>query len=197
MPIPPRIKLGFAVSPDNISESLTPLIQETIGCYQDCHEDLKAVYVIGSVALGELQEGISDLDTVGITAVPADHVAKEEELPTVDDMTYGRTHRVELLMQKYRSGNLIEPFRRDQRLLTRSCAKAAMRVVSGITILRGADYYSSPYETSRLVPLYAPEAEMLTDEAMQMIYNPNETVELSMRTADRAVSLFRRLSGER
>ena len=252
-----QIKLGFTIGHHNIPRLITPLIDETIECYREYHKDLRSVYVIGSVAVGDFREGISDLDTIGITDTPSgydtdkrrrqkqtgignrhniisfvdnavismqelsiqpmphttyaaataskiassglcvwgERVISNNNLPTVDEMAFGRMQRVEQLMVKYRSGDLIEPFKNDQKLLVRSCAKASMRVVSGITLLRGADYYSSPYETARQVPVFAPEASLLSKLAMKTIDKSDITVELSMSIADEAVNLFRRLFG--
>lgn len=114
-------------------------------------------------------------------------------LPPKEEVARSRTKRAENLMIKYRSGNLIEAFREDPRLLTRSCAKAAMRVLSGTTLLRGADFYASPYQTATAVNLYTPEAIPIKDQAMAVIDNPNILPERAMEIVDKAVELFKTL----
>ena len=108
-------------------------------------------------------------------------------------MAYGRTDRVAALMHKYRSGNLIEPFKKDEQLLVRSCAKAAIRVLSGITLLRGADYHSSPYRTAEAIEVFAPEAVPLACEAIERLDSPTPPAETAMTIADKSVELFRSL----
>lgn len=122
-----------------------------------------------------------------------DQVDFSEHVPSLQDMTYGRTRRAEALMQKYRSGNLIEPFRNDPRLLTRSCAKAAMRVLSSMAILRGAAYHSSPYRTSEELECFVPEAAEINKRAIEIINDPAVVPEVAMEVTDQAVRLFYRL----
>ena len=232
---------------------LMPLIAATIDVYKKHHPDLIAVYLVGSVTVGEWRVGVSDLDVIGITQSPApqdcDSARREEFLylgdatgyvsfidstvicradiedparshgvqgelsklslsginawgetfdfsdhvPSFECMVFNRMDRARLLMEKYRAGNLIEPFRKDARLLTRSSAKAAMRVLSSITLLRGAAYHPSPYRTSEIVEIFVPEAAELNKQILAIINNPIVPPETAMRCTDKAVELFHRL----
>jgi hypothetical protein len=96
-------------------------------------------------------------------------------------------------MIKYRSGNLIEPFRRDERLLVRSCAKAAMRALSGATLLRGSPFHSSPYRTAEEVRTRVPEGSSLADQAIAVIDGAPVSVAQVMTLADQSVDLFHEL----
>jgi hypothetical protein len=112
-------------------------------------------------------------------------------VPTVFEMAYGRARRAEALMAKYRSGNLIEPFKRDQNLLVRSCAKAAIRALSGATILRGAQFQASVYGVALEIDRYVPEAVGLKDAAMAIINAPStSTPESTMSLVDHSINLF-------
>src|SRR3989338_9673387 len=62
-----QLRLGFLVENVDIPLVLRPLIDSVVVCYQRHHRDLLSVYVIGSVAIGEWQSGISDIDVIGIT----------------------------------------------------------------------------------------------------------------------------------
>lgn len=250
------IKLGYETADLCIDPVVRPLVDETVDCYRRNHGNLQAVFVIGSITLGEWKAGVSDLDTIGVMGGAAnanDEAARRQELvdvgsssneisfvdnttfdsnmlqaantdlssavagsasklaltglcvwgdgidfspylPSIGEMAYGRTDRVEALMHKYRSGNLIEPFRQDERLLIRSCGKAAMRVLSGTTLLRGADYHPSPYRTAEIVDTYTPEARALNSKVMDMIDDPiDRNVDEAIVLADSSVALFRRL----
>jgi hypothetical protein len=112
---------------------------------------------------------------------------------SVHDVAYGRVDRAEALMEKYRSGNLIEAFRKDDRLLARSCAKAAMRVLSSMTILRGAKFQASPYRVADEVGYWVPEAIDVKNDAMKIINNPDVPSSEAMEVADRSIELFRRV----
>lgn len=240
--------IGYSLDRVNIPEDLDPLLNEVVDSYAHCHPELTAVYVIGSVALGEYKPGISDIDVMGVTNSPNDEIANRlrqdmlgevgknydyitfidnnsatldnEELrsptnrgklsklaltgvsiwgnspdlskyiPDMHDMTYGRTERAAALMQKYRSGDLIQPFRDNPRLLARSCAKAAMRVMSGMTLLRGAAYFSSPYRSAEEVDALVPEAAPLKEAAMHIINRPSNVVQEAMVITDESVRLF-------
>ena len=59
------LRLGLRVL-DEVPSILRPLADATVACYRRHHSDLRSVYVIGSVAVGEWTEGVSDLDVVGV-----------------------------------------------------------------------------------------------------------------------------------
>lgn len=244
-----RLKLGFQTLKE-VPSFLRPLTNDVVACYRRHHADLRSVFVIGSVAVGEWTEGISDLDVVGVVDnkfTAEDEVSRRRELlelgkswpqvsfvnnstlslaslysenpdvmtvgrariiavtglflwgeeidfknyiPTVDVMAYGRAARAKILMERYRSGVINEPFLSNPRLLARSCAKAAIRVLSGITILRGAIFYASPHQTAAMVTKYAPEAIAIAYRALEIVdgavSEPNE----AMGIAEKSVELF-------
>lgn len=68
-----------------------------------------------------------------------------------------RIDRAALLLNKYREGNLITAFQRDEKLLVRSCAKATLRVLSSITLLKGAPLQLSYVELRPQIATHAPE----------------------------------------
>ncbi len=110
--------------------------------------------------------------------------------PSVETMAYGRTTRARILMNRYRAGILNEPFLSNSRLLNRSCAKAALRVLSGITILRGAIFFASSEQTVLMIEQFAPEALPLAQTALAIVNGKEtETIE-AIRLADEAVELF-------
>ena len=254
MSVNDRLTINYDVSKEHIPDKIGPLINATVECYAGHHDNLRAVYIIGSVALGEWVEGVSDLDVIGIVdgevSIEADalrrkhlleigealslvtfidnaiiskqaiennrdvpiiegHIFKlaisgicvwgeetdfRQYLESVQRVAHQRTARAEALMNKYRADNLIEEFRRDPRLLTRSCAKAAMRTLSGITLLRGARFHASAFQTASEVDIFAPEAIALKNEAMAIINNPSLVPpKVAMQLADRAIFLFREL----
>jgi predicted nucleotidyltransferase len=246
------LKLGYTLEHSNIPRKLNDLIAEVKDVYRECHANLESVYVIGSVVLGEWQQGLSDLDVIGISSddveeddenrrkLMLDEVGKSsvdvsfidnsimnkkeleidkkesklyiagqaskialtgvcvqglaqnfsEFIPTVPELAFGRTERVELLMKKYRSGNFIKEFKRDHRLITRSCGKAAMRVLSGVTILRGAPYHPSAFRVAENVPKYAPEATLLAKRAHEKIVKPDASYNSAIQLTYEAVELF-------
>lgn len=116
-----------------------------------------------------------------------------EHFPTVVEMARQRIVRAEALMRKYRSGDLIEPFRRNEQLLVRSCAKAAMRVLSSIAILRGALFYTSPFQTFETVQQFVPEALEIAQRAMTIVRGEQSTPEDAMSLTDKAIELYRQL----
>lgn len=122
-----------------------------------------------------------------------DAINFQEYFPSAETMAYGRAARARILMQRYRSGLANEPFRSEPRLLARSAAKAAIRVLSGITILRGATFYTSSGQTVMAVLTYAPEATALAARALAIVdgadANPGEAIDV----ADQSVELFYRL----
>ncbi|MCR4278898.1 MAG: hypothetical protein NUV81_03275 [bacterium] len=251
-----RLTLGFQVLKE-VPSVLRPLVDDVVACYRRHHADLRSVFLIGSVAVGEWTEGVSDLDIVGVVdnkftiedeaprrrellelgkawpqvsfvnnsalSLAALHAENPEAmtlgrariiavtglflwgeeldfqdyLPTVAAMAYGRAARAKILMERYRSGVINEPFRSNPRLLARSCAKAAIRVLSGITILRGAVFYAAPYQTVAMVAKHAPEAIALAYRALAIVdgavSEPNE----AMGIAEQAVELFYSLYPER
>ncbi|MDP3997057.1 MAG: nucleotidyltransferase domain-containing protein [bacterium] len=250
-----RLVLGFKVL-KKVPAVLRPLTDHVVACYRRHHADLQSVFVIGSVAVGEWTEGVSDVDVVGVV----DHAFTTEDedprrheltelgksfpqvsfinnstlslealqeknpdamsidrariiavtgllvsgqkldfhdyLPTVEAMAYGRAARAKILMGRYRLGIINEPFRSNPKLLARSCAKAAIRVLSGITILRGAIFYASPHKTAAMVTRYAPEAVPLAYRALAIVdgavSEPNE----AMGIAEQAVEMFYELYPE-
>jgi len=250
------LRIGFAVNDISIIPApLQAIVREVVECYRFHHRDLRAVYLIGSIAIGEWQPGVSDMDIVGITDVQPDirsengrrqelasmdqrhslitfvdnavlslrilndvpdqlttgrarliaisgvHVWGEavdlrSYLPSVGVMARERVARAELLMRKYRAGDLIEPFLRDERLLIRSCAKAAMRVLSSIAILRGGLFYTSPRQTYLTVERLVPEGHELAQRTLVIIDGACSTVREAMSLVDQAVELFRRLYPE-
>lgn len=246
---PKRLTLGFKVL-EEIPSILRPLAADTVACYRRHHSDLRSVYVIGSVAVGEWTEGVSDLDVVGVVErelTTKDEAPRRRELlalgkswpqvsfinnstlslavlyaekpdamvlgrariiavtglhlwgdrldfkgyvPTVETMAYGRAARARILMTRYRSGVINEPFRSNPRLLARSSAKAAIRVLSGITILRGAVFYASPQQTVAMVARYAPEAVPLAQRALAIVNGAESKPHESMDIADQTIELF-------
>ncbi len=77
--------LGFRVL-DEIPSILRPLADDTVVCYRRHHSDLRSVYVIGSVAVGEWMPGVSDLDVVGVVegeVHPDNEAARRRELSTL------------------------------------------------------------------------------------------------------------------
>lgn len=116
-----------------------------------------------------------------------------EYFPTVVEMARQRTVRAEALMRKYYSGDLIEPFRRNEQLLARSCAKATIRVLSSIAILRGAPFYTSPFQTFETVQEYVPEALEIGQHAIAIIQGEYSTPEVMMALTDKAIALYKLL----
>ncbi len=244
-----RLTLGFKVL-EEIPPILRPLADDTVACYRRHHSDLRSVYVIGSVAVGEWMTGVSDLDVVGVVEreVPPDNeAARRRELstlgaswpqvsfinnsilslaalhvenpdamvlgrariitvtglhlwgdridfrayvPSVETMAYGRAARAKILMKRYQSGIINEPFRSNPRLLARSSAKAAIRVLSSITILRGATFYTSPEQTVMMVVRYAPEAIPLAQRALAVVNGIESQPDEAMNITDQAIELF-------
>jgi predicted nucleotidyltransferase len=244
-----RLTLGFKIL-DEIPSILRPLADDTVACYRRHHSDLRSVYVIGSVAVGEWTEGVSDLDVVGVVEhefTPADDAARRGELlklgkfwpqvsfinnsalslaalhrekpeamivgrapiiavtglhvwgdkldfqyyiPSVEEMARERAARAKILIGRYRSGVINEPFRSNPRLLARSSAKAAIRVLSGITILRGAVFYTSPEKTVVMIAEFAPEATPLARQALSIINGTSSEPCDAMDIAEQAIELF-------
>jgi predicted nucleotidyltransferase len=246
---PGPLKLGFEVLKE-VPPILRPLADAIVACYRRHHPDLLAVYVIGSVAVGEWTEGVSDIDVVGVVKGGLNseaETARRNELlelgrlwpqvslidnsilslvalraknpdpmvvgraqiisvtglhidganldfsdyfPTVEEMAYGRAVRAKILMERYRKGIVNEPFRTNPRLLTRSCAKAALRVLSGITILRGAIFYTSPKQTYEMVVEYVPEAIPLAQRAFAIVNGAECEPPDAMEITEQAIALF-------
>ncbi|OHB05777.1 MAG: hypothetical protein A3A26_01630 [Candidatus Zambryskibacteria bacterium RIFCSPLOWO2_01_FULL_47_14] len=241
--------LGFKVL-DEIPSILRLLADDTVACYRRHHSDLRSVYVIGSVAVGEWTKGVSDLDVVGVverelttedeaprrrellelgkswpqvsfinnsalslaalhTEKPdamvvgrariiavtglhlwGDNIDFQDYVPSVETMAYGRAARAKILMKRYRSGIINEPFRSNPRLLARSSAKAAIRVLSGITILRDATFYTSPEQTVMMIATYAPEAMPLARRAFRIVNGAESEPDEAMDITEQAVQLF-------
>lgn len=246
---PRRLELGFNVLKE-IPQVLQPLASDIVACYRRHHTDLRSVFVIGSVAVGEWTENVSDFDVVGVVdreftyedeagrrrelltlgeswpqvsfinnstlslaalgakkpdamvvgrariiAVTGlhlwgDKLDFQDYMPTVEIMAYGRAGRAKILMNRYRAGIINEPFRSNSYLLARSCAKAALRVLSGITILRGAVFYTSPQQTTMMVNKYAPEAALLAQQALAIVNGVKSEPYEAMSIAEQAVELF-------
>lgn len=239
--------LGYEVKESNLSPTLRPLLSEIVEVYKTHHPNLSAVYVLGSVALGNWKPGVSDVDVIGIVDGIADEqsiqarqdtllrlgnntntitfidnmlltqdeidtdihlqghafklattglciwgtpVSLSRDLPSIIDVATSRVQRAEALMQKYRSGNIITAFQQNPRLLTRSAAKAAMRVLSSITILRGARFQADPHQVAKDVDIYAPEAKAIKDATMQIVNNPGITPDKAMQLTDKSIALF-------
>lgn len=198
-----NLQLAFKPSAQNIPTSLDPLLAQIIQCYQKHHPDLRAIYVTGSMALGDFKPGISDIDIIGVTEKPVSEkadAARRQELtgisnqwqqitfvdnaaisrqeleatkrtppaelqlfrlstsavriwgesgdyesmrPSVQEVAYNRTWRAAGYMANYRAGIIMEAFRQDPRRHIKSCGKSAMRVLSSITLLRGAPLHMS------------------------------------------------------
>lgn len=243
------LKLGFKVLTE-IPSPFRPLADDIVTCYQRHHPDLKAVYLIGSMALGEWAKGASDIDVVGVVEnnfTAQDEAQRRNELselgkswpqvsfinnstlslaalstekpdamavgrariiavtgiqlwgekmdfqdyfPSVKEMAYGRAARAKILMGRYRAGIINEPFRSNPRLLARSCAKAVLRVLSGITILRGATFYMSSGQTAAMVAQYAPEAVPLVQRALAVVNGAEAEPSEMMYITEQAVELF-------
>jgi predicted nucleotidyltransferase len=243
------LRLGLRIL-DEVPTILRLLVDDTITCYQRHYSDLRSVYVIGSVAVGEWTEGVSDLDVVGVVEhevrpeedaarrrellelgrlwpqvsfinnsilslsllhvenpdamilgrariiavtglhIWGDRIDFREYLPSVETMAYGRANRARILMHRYRNGIINEPFRSNPRLLARSSAKAALRVLSGITILRDAVFYTSPEQTAMMVAQYAPEAMQIALRALAIVNGAQSTTDEAMSLAEQAVELF-------
>lgn len=241
--------LGLKVL-DEIPFILRPLADAAVASYQRHHSDLRSVYVIGSVAVGEWTEGVSDLDVVGVVkgeVHPESEAARRRELlklgrswpqvsfinnsilslallhledpdvtvlgrariiavtglhvwgdtldfrpyfPSVEVMAYGRARRAKILMGRYRNGIINEPFRSNPQLLARSSAKATLRVLSGITILRDAVFYTSPNQTAMTVAQYAPEAMQVALRALAIINGAQSTADEAMSLTEEAIELF-------
>ncbi|OGG54536.1 hypothetical protein A3C20_04360 [Candidatus Kaiserbacteria bacterium RIFCSPHIGHO2_02_FULL_55_25] len=111
-------------------------------------------------------------------------------VPSVETMAYGRAARAKILMKRYRSGVINEPFRSNPRLLARSSAKAAIRVLSGITILRGATFYISPEQTVTMIATYAPEATPLARQALAIVNGAESEPRKAMEITEQAIELF-------
>src|SRR3989344_8076023 len=245
---PKRLTLGFKVL-EEIPSILRPLAADTVACYRRHHSDLQSVYVIGSVAVGEWTEGVSDLDVVGVvdkgsteaesarrrellslgdawrqvsfinnstlslavlhTEKPdamvvgrariiavtglhlwGDNIDFQDYVPSVETMAYGRAARAKILMKRNRAGIINEPFRSNPRLLARSSAKAAIRVLSGITILRDATFYTSPEQTVMMIATYAPEAMPLARRAFRIVNGAESEPDEAMDITEQAVQLF-------
>ena len=247
--LPRRLKIGFNVIKE-VPQVLRPLVFDVIACYRQHHTDLRSVFVIGSVAVGEWTENVSDLDVVGVVnreftyedeagrrcelltlgeswpqvsfinnstlslaalggekpdamvvgraqiiAVTGlhlwgDRLDFQDYMPTVETMAYGRAARAKILMNRYRAGIINEPFRSNPHLLARSCAKAALRVLSSITILRGAVFYTSPQQTATMVTQYAPEAVLLAQRALAIVNTVESGLGEAMSIVEQAVEIF-------
>lgn len=98
-----------------------------------------------------------------------DNIDFQMYMPSVESMAYGRAERAKILMKRYRAGTINEPIRSNPRLFARSCGKAALRVLSGITILRGAVFYASQRQTIVMVEQYVPEALSLATRALAIV----------------------------
>ena len=243
--------LGFEVLQE-LPRVLQPLANEVVSSYQQNHPDLRSIFIIGSVAIGEWIEEVSDLDVVGVmdhaftledeaerrqellilgdtypqvsfvnnSALSLDALNAEDPdlmivgrariiavcgmhlwgdklnfqkyIPTVETMARERTARAKRLMARYRSGGVInEPFRSDPALLARSCAKAAIRALSGITILRGAAFYASSQMTVEMVQRHAPEAASIGARALDIVDGIVEvTPNVAMEITEEAIELF-------
>lgn len=241
------LRLGF-VPRTEAAQVFKPLIDNVVKIYLRYHPEIRAIYLLGSISIGEHVPGLSDLDVIGIAESPADTDSDSQRrhdltvlgtaskdvtfvdnnvlnlqdldegeigaigkarllsisgicvwgdpidfssyMPTVGTMADERTQRARALMAKYRRGDLIEPFKRDERLLIRSCAKAAMRVLSCITILRGELFYTSPEQTYTAVLRCAPEAYSIAEQAITIIRGGAGTVDHSMSLCDQSLELY-------
>ncbi|MBI5644530.1 hypothetical protein HY970_00340 [Candidatus Kaiserbacteria bacterium] len=119
-----------------------------------------------------------------------DRLDFQDYVPSVEAMAYGRAARAKILMKRYRSGIINEPFRSNPKLLARSSAKAAIRVLSGITILRGATFYTSPEQTVMMVVKYAPEAIPLVQRALAIVNGIESQPNEAMNITEQAIELF-------
>jgi hypothetical protein len=133
------------------------------------------------------------LTGVCVRGVPQDF---SEFLPTVNELAFGRAGRVEALMEKYRAGIFIKAFERDNRLITRSCGKAAMRALSSGAILRGASYHPSPFRVEDDVRVHLPEANDLAKRALGNIVNPDRLYHRAIHQTYEALELFYDLFGK-
>jgi|GEM_PF-5813242 len=97
----------------------------------------------------------------------------DEHLPAVDTFAHERAQRAIRLLNKYESGNIIPAFQKDSRLLSRSTAKAAMRILSSVTLLRGAPLQLDPRLVARDVTQYAPELSQLAQAILSSIDQPS------------------------
>ena len=111
-------------------------------------------------------------------------------IPSRQDMIFGRVERVKLLMDKYADGSLIEPFRQDSRLLVRSCAKAAMRVMSSITLLEGAAYHPAPSKILVDVGSKLPHLSGQAETIMRLIDEPDADIAGAFQLVYKALSSF-------
>ena len=97
-------------------------------------------------------------------------------------------------MKRHRVGIISEPFKSNPHLLARSRAKAAIRVLSSITILRGATFYMSPYKTVMMVERYVPEAVTIARRAIAIVdgatSEPTEAMDLTEQTIELFYSLY-------
>ncbi|HSE60857.1 MAG TPA: nucleotidyltransferase domain-containing protein, partial [Candidatus Saccharimonadales bacterium] len=251
---PHDLQLAFEPSAQYIPATLTPLLAQIINCYQEHHSNLRAVYVVGSTALGDFIPGMSDIDIIGVTDSPVSEKAdlarrgdltklsnqwqeitfvdnaaiSRQELeaakrtppaelqifrlstsavrvwgkpgtyesmrPSVEELAYNRTWRAAGYMANYRAGIIMEAFRQEPRRHIKSCGKSAMRVLSSITILRGAPLHMSLERTAEAVEQYVPEAAHIKDKAMAIIKNPTVPLEQAMAIADEAIALFYQLN---
>lgn len=248
-----RLVVGFKVQ-DKIPTDLCPLIDEVVACYQRYHPDVRAVYAMGSVVLGEWKEGVSDLDVIGVLNEElsgAEESSRRNELqtivvrypqvqyvnsttlsldalysrpsdiqilklarviaiyglhiwgetldfsvyyPSVETLARERAARAEIQMRNFRAGRIKEPtLRNSPRLIARSSAKAAMRVFSSITILRGAVFYEAPQKTFSMIAEFAPEALSLAQRAIAIVNGAEAEPDEAMSITEQAVELFYRL----
>lgn len=116
-------------------------------------------------------------------------------LPHMAQIAQEQVDRAVALMAKYRRGDIIGPFLRNEQLLARSCAKAAMRVVSAITVLRGASYSAIPHDTVAAAQQFAPEMLQVAEQAMAIILGRMSCAPpAAMELVDHAAAAFRRRS---
>lgn len=111
-------------------------------------------------------------------------------IPSRDEMIFGRVERVKSLMQKYQAGNLIEPFKRDKRLLVRSCAKAAMRVMSSLVLLEGAAYHPAPSWVAVDIAHLLPDLSDQTAAILHVIDEPHTDTDDAFLMVDMALNTF-------
>ncbi len=247
--VPRKLKLGFSLH-THMPDVFVPLADQVVASYRRHHPDLRAVYAIGSVPVGDWIEGVSDLDVVGVVEsefTAADEVGRRTELlelghawpqisfinnsalslaallrdrpdpmvlgrariiavtglqlwgepmsfkayePSVEVMAFGRASRARILLTRYRAGNVNEPFKSNTKMLARSAAKAAMRVLSGITIMRGATFYPSSDQTEAMVREFAPEAAVLAARALAVVNGADVDLGEALEIGDEAVHLF-------
>lgn len=113
--------------------------------------------------------------------------------PTIHDALTMCVGYPQFLFHKYRSGNLIEQFQLHPELLSRSCAKSALRVLFGIAILRGAPLEISWRLMAAAIEQYVPEAESCRNELIAIIAGGEHSPDAALKLADTSIGLFRQL----